>query len=586
MTLLDNYGKITLVFYYKEKTMLNIIPTPKSIEYKKGFLSVKAISQFVGLVDQRILTQIAKLPTDSNGVSLTLNIDENNSENYTIEITTSGIVITANGIRGGFYAIQTLRQIFTADKVPCVTITDYPSLEYRGFYHDITRGKIPTLDTLKSLIDDLAYLKYNSLQLYVEHVFEFSETQELIKKTGYITKAELIELDAYCKQNFIDFVPSLSTFGHMYEILMEENYKHLRVLKDYIKEPNEWWSRQMHHTIDPTNPQSIELVKSLIDQYAQNFTSDYFNICCDETFDLKQRFREQEKDLYINFVKQIIAHVKSKGKKVMMWADILLIYPETINDIPKDTIFLNWDYSPNPSKEKVEKFKALGKTQIVCPGNWSWNNFVEKVFDGEANISKMSQFSIDNGALGMLVTNWGDYNNICSLENSRYSLFLGAEKCWNPSERISQDFYASVNRLAFGFEKAMDYYMQADNLQKSIHWYHHCEMYSHVTKGLDYNHELDYSVELISQKQQAYVELYNALLAEKWDNGDYKCQLINAIQGIMLIVETNAIMSKTPITRLIDIKTWLNEYTRLWLKSNKPSELYRVVKLFEDIDKM
>jgi hypothetical protein len=211
---------------------------------------------------------------------------------------------------------------------------------------------------------------------------------------------------------------------------------------------------------------------------------------------------------------------------------------------------------------------------------------VEKIIDGEPNICKMAEYGYANGAKGMLVTNWGDYNNICSLENSRYSLVLGGEKCWNVNATIDQNFYQTVGKVAFGFENAMQYYLKAVELQQTISWSDHCYMYSHVKKGLDYNHNADYQLEYITQKQQMYVELYNQLLNEKWNNGDYKRQLLNAIQGIILIVETNAIMTKTPIERLVDVNAWLKEYSELWLKSNKPSELYRVVKLFEDIEKM
>ena len=566
--------------------MLKLIPQPKSVVINQGYLQNASLCLETKNLDQRLIVALSKLPLSPNGTPITFELGNADTESYTLTILTDKVIVKADGVKGGFYAIQTLRQIFANDKVPCVTITDTPDFEYRGFYHDITRGKIPTLETLKNLIDDLAFFKYNSLQLYVEHVYEFKETSNIIERTGYITKEELKELDAYCKQNFIDFVPSLSTFGHMYEILMDNQYKHLCVLKDYIKEPNEWANRQMHHTIDPTNPQSIELVKSLIDQYAQNFTSDYFNICCDETFDLKNTYGDGEKQLYLDFVKQIIAYVKSKGKKVMMWADILLAYPETINDLPEDTIFLNWNYSPKATPENVEKFNGLGKTQIVCPGNWSWNNFVEKIIDGEPNICKMAKYGFDNGAKGMLVTNWGDYNNVCSLENSRYSLVLGGEKCWNVNATIDQNFYKKVGTVAFGYENAMYYYLKAVELQNTISWSDHCYMYSHITKGLDYNHNADYNLEYITQKQQLYVELYNELLNAKWDNGDYKRQLLNAIQGIILIVETNAVMTKTPIKRLVDADKWLAEYSELWIKSNKPSELYRVVKLFEDIEKM
>ena len=66
-------------------------------------------------------------------------------------------------------------------------IEDEPDFKYRGFYHDITRGKIPKVETIKRLIDNMAYYKLNSLQLYVEHTYEFKEFSDDIERTGYMT---------------------------------------------------------------------------------------------------------------------------------------------------------------------------------------------------------------------------------------------------------------------------------------------------------------------------------------------------------------------------------------------------------------
>ena len=97
---------------------------------------------------------------------------------------------------------------------------------------------------------------------------------------------------------------------------------------------------------------------------------------------------------------------------------------------------------------------------------------------------------------------------------------------------------------------------------------------------------LCFKIEFIKEKQALYLDLLNKLQAEPWENGDYKRQLINAIGGICLIVESNAVMTKIPIEKLINHKEWLKEFNELWLKSNKPSELKLIVDMFENIYKM
>jgi len=197
--------------------MLHLIPAVKTLKELGGKFESKAIFYQYEGPDARVASALSALPYDKNGAPLTLTFG---AEGEGYELTLNGdVTINAEGPAGAFYAIQTLRQILTQKDIPNLYIKDAPDFPYRGFYHDVTRGKIPTMETMKKLIDDMAYYKLNALQLYVEHVYEFEEYKDVIGKTGYLTAAQLKELDAYCAERFISFEPSLSTFGHLFELL-------------------------------------------------------------------------------------------------------------------------------------------------------------------------------------------------------------------------------------------------------------------------------------------------------------------------------------------------------------------------------
>lgn len=207
--------------------MIKLIPAVKHMETYSNFFTGQAICYEEKDLDSRLLSALRKLPYDENAAKLDICITGSDGEGYELRINEHDICIKAEGPAGAFYAVQTLRQIFKSPSIPCLTIKDFPDFKYRGFYHDVTRGKIPTVETVKKLIDQMAYYKLNSLQLYVEHTFEFEEYKDLRDATGCLTKADLLEIGAYCRENFIDFVPSLSTFGHLYELLEQPQYKHL-----------------------------------------------------------------------------------------------------------------------------------------------------------------------------------------------------------------------------------------------------------------------------------------------------------------------------------------------------------------------
>jgi len=421
---------------------MNLIPMPKKIEKYEGVLKNKELELITEITDSRLLKALKKLPLAKGGVPLEIAIEPSGGEGYNLDINVDKISISAKGEAGAFYAIQTLRQLFGMDEVPCCRIDDEPDFSHRGFYHDITRGKVPTLDTLKKLVDEMAYFKLNSLQLYVEHTYEFKEFADSIERTGYITGEELRELDAYCNENFIEFIPSIPTFGHLFELLQKDKYKHLCEVENFESDEFFWADRMGHHTIDPTNEESFELVKSLIDQYAVNFTSDKFNICCDETFDLKIG-KHKDLDtarLYIDFVVKIINYVKSKGKKVMMWADILLNHPETIKELPEDVILLNWCYDKDPDEGGARTISGENRRQIVCPGTSTWLRLCENYSVEVSNICGMAKWGKKYGAEGILNTNWGDWGNPCSIEHAMFGLVFGAEKSWNEGTPVDDDY--------------------------------------------------------------------------------------------------------------------------------------------------
>ena len=569
--------------------MLKLIPAVKHLEIKEGIWSESAITLKNTDIDHRLQTALADMTSAEGGIPLEISLEESENEAYKLQIDEMGIHIIAGSEVGAFWAIQTLKQIFAnGDDVPYLEISDKPDFEHRGFYHDITRGKIPTVETMKQLIDRMAYYKLNSLQLYVEHVYEFEECKELIKQTGYYTKAEMQELDAYCKERFIDFIPSLSTFGHLCELLELEQYKHLRAIKDFEISENRWHERMAHHTLDPRLPESEALVKSLIDQYVPAFTSETFNICCDETFDLQMMDPNLDAGkLYVEFTKKIIEHVRSKGKKVMMWADVLLEYPECINEIPEDIVFLNWDYEVDTPEEKIRKFSEMGRKQIVCPGTTSWSRFCEEVATEEQNITRLADFAYKYGALGILNTNWGDWGNPASLEMAMYGLVLGAAKSWTVETALDDAFYSAVNHLLYGAENAIQILKEVSAAHAQIKWLPFTRTYleGRYQKEIPPTSvQFQFTEENLKNIQSAYVTCKELLSKATWAYDEAREEMLISLEGICMMAEFAAKMKGIPVERMSNTCEWIKNYSAKWEAKNKPCELSRIIDMFEYLE--
>lgn len=450
---------------------MNILPTPRLLLSQAGELSLAHITITLSPgLDVRLMTAALTLQQEiaekgtcrpvvkigqavCGGIHITAK--EGTGEGYEITVTPGGAVLAGEGAAGAFYAIQTLRQMVrTAEGgvLPCCRIQDAPSYETRGFYHDVTRGRVPKLDCLKQLCDTLCYYKINMLQLYIEDAFAFEELSGIMSCEEVLTAAEIRELDDYCHERFIELVPSVSTFGHLYRLLQSKRYAHLCEFENYQPTQHPWIEKMQHHTIDPFQPESLTLVCSMIDQVIGLCRSESFNICCDETFDLC-RGRNAGKDpgnAYFDFVAAIIHHVKDRGKRVMMWGDIALHHPEKLQKLPKDTILLNWNYAANPDNGAAKVFERSGLSQYVCPGTTSWNRFVEDITVSGSNICGMAAIGQQHGAIGLLNTNWGDFGNVCTLNGALYGLVLGAHMSWNPAAAAGEEYEQAFSRLAYG----------------------------------------------------------------------------------------------------------------------------------------
>ncbi|MDA9558318.1 beta-N-acetylhexosaminidase, partial [Vibrio sp.] len=100
-------------------------------------------------------------------------------QGFDLTINENDIVIKTRDKAGEYYALSSLKQIIAQSNqyLPKLSMSDYPDFEKRGIILDVSRDKIPTMDTLYSLIDFWSELRFNQLQLYTEHTFAYKDHQ-------------------------------------------------------------------------------------------------------------------------------------------------------------------------------------------------------------------------------------------------------------------------------------------------------------------------------------------------------------------------------------------------------------------------
>lgn len=364
---------------------------------------------------------------------------------YTLAIEPRRVALYADAPAGLFYAVQTLRQATRrhGPAVPALEIVDWPSLPYRGLMLDVSRRKVPTLETLQELADQLCFYKINVLQLYTEHTFRFPRHPKIGAGCGSLSSQDMITLDRFCRMRQIELMPNLQSFGHARNILLIPEYRRLA-------ETDLCW------TLSPAYEGTYELLSDLYADMLPAFSSPVFNVGCDETYDLGQgASREMAAAVgvgrvYLNHILRLRELAARHGRRIQVWGDILLHHPDLIAEVPADVTLLDWHYEAEDEYPTVRLFGASGHTFWVCPGVSSWNALFPRLYNANVNIRHLARDGVAAGAQGLLNTDWGDFGHYQPLGLSWYGYLFGAAQAWSGGATGEAEFEAAFGPLFFG----------------------------------------------------------------------------------------------------------------------------------------
>ncbi len=399
-----------------------------------------------------------KLPTGRQAsVAFTWNrMSADNGEGYRMTIDETGVHIAYNDYVGAFYAMCTLVQIIenVGGALPYMEIVDEPAFPVRGYMLDIGRNKVPKREEMLALVDLLASMKINHLELYFEGVpFEYPSFPHMWAGKEILTGEDILALDAYCRARFIELVPTQNHFGHMDKWLFKE-YRHLAECPDGFTFQGSFLPHP--RCLNPLDPGSEDLVRTLEENLLPYFTSTQFNICCDETLELGQGHAKDACDtqglgrVYLNFLQKIIDIARENNRTVLFWDDIIKHYPDLLPELPRDAIALEWGYLANePSEAGCALMQEKGVHYFVCPGTGAWNTLLGKTNQMIANIRNAAEYGQKYGAEGLLNTDWGDSGHLQSLPTSYSGIAYGAAMAWSPEESRDMDLAGTLDTLIF-----------------------------------------------------------------------------------------------------------------------------------------
>ena len=233
-------------------------------------------------------------------VELVPSIDEarlNRDEAYRLSVSNKRIKIEAVTEQGVYWAMQTLRQLEQKkgkrSSVAGCEIVDWPAFRIRGFMQDVGRSYI-SMEELKREIEILSRFKINVFHWHLTEnqawrleskIFPMlNDSVYTIRMLGkYYTLEEARDLVDFCKKHQVLLIPEIDMPGHSAAFV-----------------------RAFRH--DMQSPEGMKILKLLLDEVCETFDMPYLHIGTDEV-----EFTNP------HFVPEMVAYVRSKGKKVISW---------------------------------------------------------------------------------------------------------------------------------------------------------------------------------------------------------------------------------------------------------------------------
>lgn len=273
----------------------------------------------------------------------------------------------------------------------------------KGFHIDL-RIQVMTPQALNKFATELADFGINTLVVEWEASYPYKNNVTISNKLAY-TREEIKSFVNYCSSIGIDVIPLQQCFGHVEYILRNNRYAALR---EDPKAPSQ---------VCPLKTESDSLLFSdLFADMASLHRSKYIHIGGDETYllghcaeCLKKVATEGKSKLFVDYMKMMCDIVVKLGKTPIMWADILLKYPEAASELPKQTIFIDWNYGwktnyfGDISSLQKQGFIFWGSPAIRShPDNWyvtCWKKHLDNQRD-------FIPYARKAGYEGIVMTSW------------------------------------------------------------------------------------------------------------------------------------------------------------------------------------
>ena len=399
---------------------ISIIPRPLSVEQSAGEFTIRpGMVLNAPAIAPGTLALLRERFRESAGFDLPLRgtagadlreitvlidtVSVSGREAYRLSVTPSHITVTGGGSPGAFYGVQTLLQLLPVSRgdlrIPCCVIEDSPRFRWRGMHLDVSRHFFP-VEFIKTYIDVLAMHKLNVFHWHLTDDqgwrIEIKKHPELTRKGawrvdredrewgarpperageettygGYYTQDEIRDVVRYAEERCVTIVPEIEMPAHTLAALAA--YPSFSCTGGpFTVPPGSYWP--ISTIFCAGNDSTFAFLDDVLTEVMDLFPGRYIHIGGDEAdkSEWKQcpkcqaRIRTEglrdESDLQGYFMRRIETFVRSKGRRVIGWDEILE------GGLPPGAAVMSW----RGSQGGIDAAR-MGHDVVMSPGSYTY----------------------------------------------------------------------------------------------------------------------------------------------------------------------------------------------------------------------
>jgi uncharacterized protein YegJ (DUF2314 family) len=379
-------------------------------------------------------------------------------QGYVLHIDSSGVTAAATEPAGLYYAAQTIAQI-AADRtvLPGVHIRDWPSLAYRGAMYDISRGQMPTVDTLQRLAAVLSEGKANMLELYLEDMFHWRRHGDIAPAEAMTPQEARSLFDAAARRH-VEVHPMLQVLGHFDKIGGKAAYRHLMVPVPPGGIAGHAWTT----TVDVRKPEAVAFVSDLVGEICDAFPGKFLNVditeIADYGFICSGTKAEKLPELMIQYVGKLRDLLAKRGMRLLV-AQCALDSTGHLNGVgralgklPRDVVVASYytaEFYGNWQKD-FSRLKERGIGLFAQPWIDSHGHIMPYVGHAMDFSDITVARALPYGAMGSVTTDWGDDGHYHLPAVTWYPFLYHSASAWTGA-RLDRDYFnRAFSRLLFG----------------------------------------------------------------------------------------------------------------------------------------